>query len=85
MRPLCQTLSKPLKISRKIPLTSKPLSNDWQMSWIIDKSWYIHESPYLKSDWLYDIRSFLMKNSNKLLYIKRSNTFPHIGNNETGR
>ena len=29
IRPLCQTLSKALEISRKIRLTSKQLSNDW--------------------------------------------------------
>ena len=45
----------------------------------------MHESPCLKPDWLDDIRLFLMKNSNKLLYVKRSNMFPHIGSNETGR
>ena len=52
---------------------------------VIYKSLYMHESPCLKPDWLDDIRLFLMKNSNKLLYIKRSNMFPHIGSNETGR
>ena len=59
------------------------LSKDWQVSCVIDKSWYIHESPCLKSDWLNDIRLFLKKNLNKLLYSKRSNISPHIGSNET--
>ena len=74
---MCQILSKPLEISKKIPLSSKPLSNDWWISSVIDKSWYIHESPCLKTDWLDDIKSWY--------YNKNSNIFPHIESNETGR
>ena len=53
-------------------------------SFVIDKSWYIHESPCLNRNWLDGNRLFIMKYSNKLLYIKRSNIFPHIGRYETG-
>ena len=35
MRPLCQIWSNVLEISRKIPLTSKRLSNDWWISCVI--------------------------------------------------
>ena len=55
MRPSCHTLSKALDISRKTPLTSRPLSNESQISWVIDKSWFTQESPSLKPDWLSDI------------------------------
>ena len=60
------------------------MSNDGKTSTVIDKNWYIHESPCLKPDWLDDIKSFLMKNSYELLHIERSNILPHIGSNETG-
>ena len=37
----------------KIPLTSKGVlqSNDLQMSWTIESSWYSHDSEGLKPDW----------------------------------
>ena len=38
----------------------------------------MHELPCLKPNWLDDIRLFLMKNTNKLLYIKRLNIFPQL-------
>ena len=85
MRPFRQILSKALEISGKVPLNSKPSSNDRYISYVIDTSLHMTESPCLKSDWLEDIRLFSMKNSKKLLYNKRSNIFPHIGSNETGR
>ena len=45
----------------------------------------MHQLPCLKLDWLNGIRLFLLKNSNILLYSKRSSLFPHIESNETGR
>ena len=44
----------------------------------------MHASPCLKPDSLDHMRLFLMKSSNKLLCIKTSNIFLHIGTNETG-
>ena len=45
----------------------------------------MHESPGLKADWFGEIKSFSMKYSNRLLYTKRSKTFPQMGNRDTGR
>ena len=41
IRPFYQTLSKVLDMSRKTPLTSKPLTKDWHVSWAIDNNWLI--------------------------------------------
>ena len=49
------------------------------------KDWFIKESPGLKPDWLEEINSFAMKNSNKLFWIKRSKILPQIGSRDTGR
>ena len=72
-------------MSRKTLLTSKPLSKDWHVSWVIDNNWLIHESPGLKPDWLEEINSFSMKYSYNLLYNKRSKIFPQIGSKDTGQ
>ena len=48
-------------------------------------NWFVHESPGLKSDWFGEIKLFSMKYSNRLLYIKRSKTFPQMGSRDTGR
>ena len=50
--PLYQTLSKALEISRKIPLKSsgEVQSNDVWISWVIDSSYEIQESPGMKPD-----------------------------------
>ena len=52
---------------------------------VIDKSWLMQESPCLKPDWFEDMKSFPIKNECISLYIRRSNFFPKIGRNETGR
>ena len=44
-------LSKTLDMSRNTLRTSKPWSSDWYVSWVIDKSWLMQESPGLKLDW----------------------------------
>ena len=54
----CQTLLKALDMSRKTPLTSKPLRKDWYTSWVIDNNWLIHASLDIKPDWLEEINSF---------------------------
>ena len=41
---------------------------------LIDINWFLHESPGLKPDWFGEIKSFSMKYSNRLLYIKHSKT-----------
>ena len=52
---------------------------------MIDINWFLHESTVLKPDWLGEIKSFSMKYSNRLLYIKRSKTIPQMGSKDTGR
>ena len=51
-RPSCQTLSNSLEMSKKTSLTSAGglLSKLVFISWIMDKSWAIHESPGKKTD-----------------------------------
>ena len=51
---------------------------------ISDKSWLMLESPDLNPDWFWNIKSFLMKKENMLLYSNISKIFPHIGRSETG-
>ena len=57
MRPLCHTLSNALDMSKNTPQTSRPSSNNLCISWLIDRSWLMHESPGLNPDWLLDIKS----------------------------
>ena len=76
MRPACQTLSNAFHMSRKTPRTSYPSSSDEYISWVIDKSWLIQESPGLKPEWFVEIRWFLMKKLNISLY-KRVQIFFH--------
>ena len=59
--PSCQTLSKALHISKKTLLTSIPSSKDLRISWIIDNSWFIQESPGLKPNWWGVIIFFFQK------------------------
>ena len=51
---------------------------------ISDKSWLMLEFPDLNPDWFWNIKSFLMKKENMLLYSNISKIFPHIGRSETG-
>ena len=44
----------------------------------------MQESPGLKPDWFWDIKSFSMKNENISLYNNLSRTSPHIWKRETG-
>ena len=60
--PSCQTLSKALDISKKTLLTSIPSSKDLRISWVIDNSWFIQESPGLKPNWWGVINFFSRKN-----------------------
>ena len=60
-RPLCQTLSNALDISIKMPLVLRPLSSNWEISWVIHNTWLMHESPGLNPDWLWEISSFSKK------------------------
>ena len=77
--------AKSLDISRKILLTPNTSTKDWYISCVIDINWFLHESTVLKPDWLGEIKSFSMKYSNRLLYIKRSKTIPQMGSKDTGR
>ena len=42
--PSCQTLSKPLDMSKKTLLTSNPLSKDVKILWVSDNSSLMQES-----------------------------------------
>ena len=53
--PSCQTLSKALDMSKKTLLTSHPLSKDEQISWVIDNSWLMQESPGWQPDWFLEM------------------------------
>ena len=53
--PSCQTLSKALDMSKKALLTFDPLSKDVEISWVIDNSWLMQESPSWKRDWFLEM------------------------------
>ena len=54
--PSYQTLPKALDMSKKTLLTSNPLSKDVKISWLIDNSWLMQESPGWKLDWFLERR-----------------------------
>ena len=54
-------------MSRNRPQTSTSLSNDWYISCVIDKSWFMQESLGLKPDWFGKDRLLAGKYSNILL------------------
>ena len=58
----CQTFSNAFEILRKTPLTSNPSPKDLHISWVIDKSLLIQESPGLKPDWFEEIKLFSIRN-----------------------
>ena len=84
IRPSCHTLAKAIGISRNTLRTSKPSSNYWWILWVIDKRWLMQQSPGLKQDLCWDIRSFSI-NWNILLNINRSKILLHIGSKDIGR
>ena len=51
----CQTLSRALDMSKKTLLTFNPLSKDAKISWVIDNSWLIQESPGWKPNWFLEM------------------------------
>ena len=79
MRALCHNLSHALDMSKKIAMTSRLSLRDRWISWMINKSWLIHESP----DWLSDIKLFSAKNSTILAYSNLSRISLLIGSNAT--
>ena len=68
---------RPLNVSRKTPLTSKRLLLDSQMSWVIDRDWFVQESAGLNPDGLGKISLF-----SKIYFSK---TFLRIGSRDTWR
>ena len=64
----CHILSKTLDMSRKTPLTSKPLSKKVKISWVIYRSWFIQEPPRLNPACFGQIRLFPTKYFNILSY-----------------
>ena len=62
--PSYQTLSKALDMSRKALLTSNPSSKDIKISWVIDNSWLIQESPGWRPDWILEMSLLAEKQIN---------------------
>ena len=60
----CYTLSKTLAISRNISRTSSTISKVLKISWLMESSWLMQESPDLNPDWFGESRLFLEKKSN---------------------
>ena len=53
----CYTLSNALDMSSKTLQTSRPPSNDFYISRVIDSSWFIQESPGLKPEHFIKLQS----------------------------
>ena len=51
----CHTLSNAFDVSKNTRRTSKPSSKDLYISWVIERSWLMQESPPLNPDWCDDI------------------------------
>ena len=82
IRPSCNTLSKALDMYRN---TSKPLSKELKISWVIDRGWLTQESPGLNPDCFGKIRLLSKKNFSMLSSMIHSKTLLQIGRRETGR
>ena len=85
MIPSCHTLSNTFEILSNTLLNLRPSSKELYISWLIDNSWLIQESPGLKPDWQEEISLFSIKNLSISLNINLSRFFPHIGSSDTGR
>ena len=83
--PFGYTLSNTFEMSKSVPQTSRWLSKDLEILWVMDRSWSINKSPGLKSDWLGDIKLFYAKNSYMLLKNNISNIFPAIERKDFGQ
>ena len=83
--PFGYTLSNTFEMSKSVPQTSRWLSKDLEILWVMDRSWPINKSPGLKSDWLGDIKLFYAKNSYMLLKNNISNIFPAIERKDFGQ
>ena len=77
--PLCQILSKALYMSKKLFLTSNPLSKDVKISWVTDNSWLIKESPGWKRDWFSKISLLADEKLNISLKVCLSKILSQIG------
>ena len=85
MIPSCHILSNAFEISRNTLLTSRPSSKELYLSWVINNSWLIQESPRSKPAWLVKISQFSIKNSNISLNINLSRIFPNIFSSDIRR
>ena len=56
INPIVPDISKILDMSKKTLLTSKSLSKDIKMLWVIKNSWLIQESPGWKPDWFLEMK-----------------------------
>ena len=75
--PLCQILSKALYMSKKLFLTSNPLSKDVKISWVTDR--LIKESPGWKRDWFSKMSLLADKKLNISLKVCLSKILSQIG------
>ena len=58
IHPTCPTLPKAFEISRNNPRTSRTISKVLKISWLMESSWLMRESPGLKPAYFGDIKSF---------------------------
>ena len=70
---LYRTFSNDVEISRNTLLTSRPLSKQLYISWIIDNSWFRQESSDLKPDWMVEISLFWVSLFTRVIVVASSN------------
>ena len=85
MIPWCHALSNAFYISRKTLLTLSPRSKDSYISWVIDISWLMQESPCFKPACFDKIIISSIKKLKMSLNINLSRIFPQIDINDTAR
>ena len=82
--PLRHILWNALDISQRTPLTSKSLSTDWLISWVIASKWLTQEFHGINPDWFGKIKLFSVKKGEHFVIKERSKTFVQKGSKETG-
>ena len=73
-----------LDISQRTPLTSKSLSTDWLISWVIASKWLTQEFHGINPDWFGKIKLFSVKKGEHFVIKERSKTLVQKGSKETG-
>ena len=80
----CHTLSNAFEISTKILLTSRPSSKKLYISWVIDNSCLMQESPGFKTRLTWRNEFIFSKKLEHFIKIDFSRIFPQIGSSNTG-